>query len=313
MTFSVMITTKNRAADLSRTLQVLRELNPAPLEILITADGCTDDTVEMLKAETLPSAVANQPGGIRNKFHGPEGLHGPGKTGNVKLIVNEIGKGSVASRDRMMREARGDLVLALDDDSYPEQPDCLARISQLFAPRSALAIATFPQHTDELPATLAQTDFGPEHLTRSFPNSGAVLRRSTYLELPGFEATFFHMYEEPDYALQCVAAGYEVLFTPIVTIRHHYSGAARSELRNHQRHCRNEFWSTVMRCPLPQMPLLVIYRVCSQFRFACTRGMGWVIREPLWWWQAVRGIPICLKKRNPVTWQGYKKWLRLKS
>ena len=324
MTFSVMITTKNRAADLSRTLQVLRELNPAPLEILITADGCTDDTLEMLKTEMLPSEVANQPGEVvspleygidsigEGDFTGRE-LHGPRKTGNVKLIVNEVGRGSVASRDRMMREARGDLVLALDDDSYPEQLDCLHLLSSLFQLRPSLAVATFPQRTDEYPETLTQTNFGLEHLVRSFPNSGAMLRRSVYLQLPGFAPEFFHMYEEPDYALQCVAAGYEVLFTPIVTIRHHYSGAARSELRNHQRHCRNEFWSTVMRCPLPQMPLLVIYRVCSQFRFACTRGMGWVIREPLWWWQAVRGIPICLKKRNPVTWQGYKKWLRLKS
>ena len=284
--FSVMITTKNRAADLRRTLPVLRELNPAPLEILITADGCTDETIKMLKAEIQ----------------------------NLRVIVNEVGRGSVASRDRMMREARGDLVLALDDDSYPEQADCLALITALFEQNPKLAIVTFPQRTDEYPATLTQTDFGPEHLTRSFPNSGAVLRRSTYLELPGFEPKFFHMYEEPDYALQCVAAGYEVLFTPIITIRHHYSGAARSELRNHQRHSRNEFWSTVMRCPLPQMPLLVVYRMLSQFRFAAKYGgWGWVVREPVWWWQALKGIPHCLRNRNPVSWSGYNKWFSLKS
>ena len=85
MTISVMITTRNRAADLQRSARVLRGLNPAPLEIIITADGCTDATVQMVKAEM----------------------------GNAKLIVNEVGQGSVASRDRMMREARGDLVLAL--------------------------------------------------------------------------------------------------------------------------------------------------------------------------------------------------------
>src|SRR6516165_9377779 len=100
-----MITTRNRAADLRCTCRVLRQLDPAPLEILITADGCTDETVAMVKAE-MPSA---------------------------KMIVNATGKGSVASRDRMMREARGDLVLALDDDSYPEQPDCLARLAEFFS------------------------------------------------------------------------------------------------------------------------------------------------------------------------------------
>jgi GT2 family glycosyltransferase len=278
-----MITTRNRAADLRRTCRVLRKLNPAPLEILITADGCTDDTVQIVKSEM----------------------------GNAKLIVNETGRGSVASRDRMMREARGDLVLALDDDSYPEQPDCLHLLSSIFNLRPTLAIATFPQRTDEYPETLTRTDFGPERLTRSFANSGAVLRRSTYLQLPGFEPKFFHMYEEPDYALQCVAAGYEVLFTPLITIRHHYSGAARSEMRNHHRHSRNECWSTMMRCPMPQMPLLVLYRVLSQLLYACKRGPVWVVREPVWWWQALGGIKYCFRKRRPISWPQYKKWLKL--
>jgi GT2 family glycosyltransferase len=211
----------------------------------------------------------------------------------------------------MMREARGDLVLALDDDSYPEQPDCLHLLSSIFNLRPTLAIATFPQRTDEYPETLTRTDFGPERLTRSFANSGAVLRRSTYLQLPGFEPKFFHMYEEPDYALQCVAAGYEVLFTPLITIRHHYSGAARSEMRNHHRHSRNECWSTMMRCPMPQMPLLVLYRVLSQLGYAVKRGPSWVVREPVWWWQALGGIKYCLYKRRPIPWAKYREWLRL--
>ena len=211
MTISVMITTRNRAADLQRTCKVLRELNPVPLEVIITADGCTDETVKILMAEM----------------------------GNANVIVNEVGKGSVASRDRMMREAKGDLILALDDDSYPEQIDCLSCIATLFTQNPRVAIAHFPQRTDEYPETIIQTDFGPARFTRSFANSGAVLRRSTYLQLPGFEPKFFHMYEEPDYALQCVAAGYQVLFTPSITIRHHFSAATRSEMRNHHRHSRD--------------------------------------------------------------------------
>jgi len=285
---SVMITTKNRVEDLKRTCRVLRELNPAPLEILITADGCTDDTVQVVKAEMEKA-----------------------ESRNIKLIINETSKGSVASRDRMMREARGDLVLALDDDSYPEQLDCIARFVPLFEKRPQLAVLRFPQRTDEYPETLSQTDFGPARLVRSFANSGAVLRRSTYLQLPGFEPRFFHMYEEPDYALQCVAAGYEVYYNPIVTIRHHWSGQTRSEIRNHHLHSRNEFWSALMRCPFPQVLGLAAYRVFSQFRCACKRGFSWVVREPVWWWQAMAGIPYCLKKRNPIPWKRYKAWLQL--
>jgi GT2 family glycosyltransferase len=281
MTVSVMITTRDRAVDLKRTLQVLRQLTPSPSEVLITADGCTDDTVQVVKSEAP----------------------------NARLIVNRQGKGSVASRDRMMREATGDLVLALDDDSYPVQLDCISRIVPLFEQNPRLAILHFPQRSDEYPETLTQTDFGPERATRSFANSGAMLQRSIYLQLPGFDRHFFHMYEEPDYVLQCVAAGYEVIYSPVITIRHHWSGQARNEIRNHQRHARNELWSTLQRCPFPYAFPMLIWRVFSEFRYACKRGVGWAVREPVWWWHALAGIPYCLKNRKPVSWAGYKKWL----
>ena len=283
MTVSVMITTKGRIEELRRTCCALQQLNPPPLELLITTDGCTEETVAAVKAE-LPEA---------------------------RLFVNQIRLGSVASRDRMMRVARGDLVLALDDDSYPEQVDCIRRFAPLFEQRPKLAVLHFPQRTDEYPETLAQTDFGSEHLTRSFGIGGAVLRRSTYLQLPGFESHFFHAYEEPDYALQCVAAGYDVLFFPVITIRHHYSGYARNEICTHHRHARNEFWSTLMRCPFPFAIGIAAWRVFSQFRYAWKRGWSWVIREPLWWRQALAGLPYSLRKRRPVSWQSYKRWLAL--
>jgi GT2 family glycosyltransferase len=281
---SIMITTKNRASDLRRTCQVIRQLNPPPVEVLITADGCTDTTIDVVKTE-LPDA---------------------------RLIVNETGRGSVASRDRMMREAKGDLVLALDDDSYPEQLDCVAKVSFMFEERAALAVLHFPQRTDEYPQTLTQEDFGAECLTRSFANSGAVIRRAVYLSLAGFEPRFFHMYEEPDFALQCVGAGYDVLYSPVITIRHHYSGQTRSEMRNHHRHSRNEFWSVIMRCPFPQCLALAAYRAFSQFRYACKRGADWVVREPIWWWQAATGLGYCLARRKPVHWSKYQRWLKLK-
>lgn len=231
----------------------------------------------------------------------------------ARLIINWEGKGSVASRHRMMLEAQGDLVLALDDDSYPEQTDCLARLEPLFEANPRLAVATFPQRTDEYPATLNQTDFGPPKLVASFANSGACLRTSVYRQLPGFEPMFFHMYEEPDYALQCVCAGYEVLRTPIVTIRHHYTPKSRSEVKNHGLHARNEFWSVFLRCPFPMAFGIAAYKVVSQFRYACKKGPAWIVREPLWWGKALFGLPAVVRQRKPVSWAGYRRWLRLSS
>jgi len=288
MTISIIITTKNRSPELLRTLNVLRSLDPQPLEVLITADGCTDDTVELVESEKRKGEIKN-----------------------ILLIVNEVGKGSVASRDRMMREATGDLLLTIDDDSYPEQMDCLETLRELFEKNPKMAIATFPQRTEEYPVTLTQTNFGEAHSVRSFPCSGACLRVSTYRSLQGFEPMFFHMYEEPDYAIQCVADGWDVLFTPEITVRHHWTGSGRSELRNHHFHARNELWSTVMRVPFPQMVFIIFWKIFSQAAYATGRGGEWLIKEPLWWLAAVQGLSRAFTHRHIVTWSGYKKWIAL--
>jgi GT2 family glycosyltransferase len=280
---TVTITTKDRVDELRRTCEVLRRLSPPPLEILITADGCTDETVAFVQAE-MPGA---------------------------RLIIHERSHGSTASRDEMIRAARGDLVLVLDDDSYPLESDCLTRIVPLFEQRPQMAVLHFPQCSNEYPSTLAGFDFGPARPTRSFSNAGAVLRRSTYLQLDGFDPLFFHAYEEPDYALQCVASGREIFYSPVVTIRHHYSGSARDEMRTHHRHARNELWSTLIRCPFPYVLPLVAYRLGSQFRYALSRGLSWIMREPLWWLGALPGIPQCLRRRKAVAWEDYRRWLSL--
>lgn len=280
---SIMITTRNRLEDLKRTCKILEGLNPPPREILVTADGCTDGTPDFVR-DRLPKA---------------------------RLFVNATGRGSIAARDLMLRAAAGRLVLSLDDDSYPEQTDCLAHLEQLFAERPKLAVAHFPQRTDEYPATLTKTDFGAPCLTRSYHDSGACYRRSMYLKLPGFEPHFFHAYEEPDFALQCTAAGWEVYFTPLVTIRHHFSLQGRNEIRVHHQHCRNEFWSFVMRCPAPLIFAMIGWKLFSHMRTACGRGCNWVVREPLWWWRALKGLPYVWRKRHPVSAARYRQWLRL--
>ena len=100
-----MITTRDRREDLRRTLSKLRELNQKADELLVCADGCTDDTISI----------------VRNEF--PE----------CTLIENATSRGSVFSRDRMLRLAKGDIVMSLDDDSYPLDDDFFARVRELFA------------------------------------------------------------------------------------------------------------------------------------------------------------------------------------
>lgn len=281
MRISVMITTRNRCADLRRTLGVLDAMNPRPDEILVTADGCTDGTVAMVREE-YPQC---------------------------RLIVNDPGHGSIPSRDRMLREAVGDLVVSLDDDSYPLDFDFFARLPTLFEVHPEAAVITFPEIRDgDDPA--GQTWDLRGHYVAAYPNGAAAMRRATYLNLQGFPTLFFHAYEEPDYAAQCYGHGMAVWFEPSMAIRHHYSPVNRDELRTHQLNARNELWSVWLRCPWPWVPFVSLYRVWRQLVFACSRGGSWVVREPLWWWDALKGMPACVDSRRPVAWQRYFTWMR---
>jgi hypothetical protein len=131
------------------------------------------------------------------------------------------------------------------------------------------------------------------------------------LERAGFPVFFTHMYEEPDYALQCYAAGAAVWFEPSLAVRHHVSQANRRPLQRHHFNARNELWSVWLRCPWPWLPMVAAYRMARQFVYACSESASWVIREPSWWLAALRGWNQCRASRRPVRWQTYYRWMRL--
>lgn len=281
MRVAVCITSHNRRGELSRTLGEVARLYPPADELVVVADGCSDDTVEMVRAE-YPRA---------------------------QLIVHESARGSVASRNEMGRATSCEVFLSLDDDSYPLETDAIARIRLLFEANAMLAVAEFPQRTDERPESLTQSDFGGGRFIGSYANSGAAIRRRAFEELGGYEEAFFHMYEEPDFALRCCAAGWQVRFEPALHIRHHWTASQRSEVRNHQRHARNELWSVWMRCPFPWLLAVAPFRTVRQLAYAIRRG--WWLREPQWWVQALGGLPRCIRRRKALPWKRYQGWMRL--
>jgi len=283
LTCAISIATHNRLPELRRTLEVVAALAPASDELLICADGCDDGTAAY----------------VREKF--PQ----------ARLIEHAEPHGSIRSRIELMQVAKSDIVISLDDDSYPSDSSFVARVRELFAASPHVAVASFPQRTDEFPETLVVEDFGPGHYAANYVNAAAAFRRSVYLELEGWPPEFEHAYDEPDYTLQCLAAGHAVYYDTRVAIRHHFTSLKRNEIRTHHRHARNEQWSAWRRCPFPGVLAVSLYRALSQLNYARKRGLAWVVREPAWWWMALRGLPAALRKRRPVPARIYRQWLRL--
>ena len=276
---AICIATHNRRGDLTRTLREIARLDPPPAEIIIAADGCTDGTPEFV-AKEYPQA---------------------------RLLTHAEARGSIPSRNEMAAVCASDVFLSLDDDSHPIETDFLSRLAKLFVENPALAIASFPQRTDEFPATLTQTDFGPSFFTGSYANSGAAIRRAVFAKLGGYPDFFRHAYEEPDFALRCCAAGWQVRHETSLTIRHHFTSVQRDEMRTHQRHARNELWSVLMRCPAPQVFAVALFRIVRQAGYAASRGPAWLVREPRWW-LAVTKLKM---KRDSLPWRKYRAWMGL--
>ena len=283
MSLAICIATHNRREDLARTLREIARLDPPPAEIIIAADGCTDGTPEFVARE-YPAA---------------------------RLIVHDAARGSIPSRNEMASVCASEIFLSLDDDSYPMETDFISRVARLFAKNPALAVASFPQRTDEFPASLTQTDFGPPHFTGTYANSGAAIRRTVFNALGGYPDFFKHAYEEPDFALRCCAAGWQVRHETALTIRHHFTSAMRDEMRTHQRHARNELWSVFMRCPAPMLFTVALFRLARQAGYAASRGGVWLVREPQWWCACLARLPHALAARDSLPWKKYRAWMAL--
>jgi GT2 family glycosyltransferase len=283
LTCAISIATHNRLPELRRTLGIVAALTPQPDQLLICADGCDDGTAQFVRAE-FPKAI---------------------------LIEHEKPLGSITSRIELMKAASSDIGISLDDDSYPTDHDFISRVRALFAARPHVAVASFPQRTDEFPETLAITDFGPSRYVANYVNAAAAFRRDVYLKLDGWPPEFEHAYDESDYTLQCLAAGFAVFHDTSITIRHHFTSLKRNEIRTHHRHARNEQWSAWRRCPSPLVFAVSLYRALTQLGYALKRGPEWVIREPAWWLAALRGLTASVDHRKPVPARVYKQWLRL--
>lgn len=102
--FSVIIPTRNEAADIAVTLDKCAALNPPPVEILVVDDS----------SDNTPEIVAKY------------------ENHNVRLIHREKNSnGCCGARNLGLMEARGEIVVFLNADDRPEM-DFLEKISNLY-------------------------------------------------------------------------------------------------------------------------------------------------------------------------------------
>ena len=268
-----MITTHNRVSELLKTLPSCLAQTGITSEIIVVDDCSTDETYSTIRAK-FPS---------------------------VNIVRNERNRGSIASRNDILKRASGKYIIALDDDSRFLENDSCARIVERMESDPELGIVAFQVIGPENPKSLIPGhQLAGESACTSFVNCGAAIRRSMLAMTGLFEDLFFHAYEEPDLAIRVMDAGFRIVQCNQFVVYHEFSGLNRNEQRTHHRHARNEALSAAMRYPWYLVLPAMFMKLAGQARYAARRK--WLLREPLVWWDVVRHLPAALFRRRPVGW-----------
>lgn len=252
---TVVIATRNRAAELARTLRQLSSLDPQP-PVVVLDNASEDDTAEVARQHA-----------------------------NVRLIRLPQNLGA-AARTLGVVVAETPYVAFSDDDSW-WAPDALAEAERIFDehPRTGLLAARTlvgPECRDD-PVTpemerspLGHPEGAPGPLVLGFLACSAIVRRTAYLQVGGFSPLLHFGAEEQLLAYDLAARGWEVCYVGRLRAHHHPSRSRppsawrrRAELRNRlliavlrrpPRVCRREVARTLVRAPgavlgaVPRLP-----------------------------------------------------------
>jgi GT2 family glycosyltransferase len=235
-TVSAVIVTYRRPEALATALARLRGL---PVDEVIVVDNSADP-------ET--AAVVERAGSGARLVASPENL---GQAG-VNLVA---------------REARGDLLLMIDDDAYP-MPGAIERLVEAFRAAPGLGVAGgMVLDVDENGDVVRSSEIGTfDWFLRGgrtgdgpveglpayfFPEGASMIRRQAYLEAGGFFAPFFlGRVLGLDLAARLLARGWDVRYVPGACFHHSKDPGGRVHTGAFLRRAiRNQVWYFWLRFP----------------------------------------------------------------
>lgn len=136
--------------------------------------------------------------------------------------------------------AKGDLLLILDDDAWPDKDSLYAALEALAQEPALSAVALHPRHpttgASEWAYAHGKTDVWP------FMGCGNLIRTSAWNQVGGYEKDFFLYRNDTDLALKLLAAGGSVRMIPAWTVFHDSPQAARKSDRWLSLATRNWVW-----------------------------------------------------------------------
>jgi len=222
--FSVVVPTFQRREVVQETVRALdRQQFDGDFEIIVVVDGSTDGTADALRALELSTPLT---------------------------VLEQPNRGLSVTRNRGAAEAKGELLLFLDDDMEADS-GLLTEHDRSHRAGADAVMGHFPLHPDSPRTVLSEAlqQWAEERLER-LSAAGAELpvdellcgqlsiRREVFEELAGFDEDFTadgaFGNEDLDFLLRLQRAGYRVVFNPAAVSWQKYVVTPASHLRQYR-------------------------------------------------------------------------------
>ena len=288
---TVGVVTKNRPESLQRCLDSLALFADLIADVIVVDDTSLPPARDTLQA--LPASIADR----------------------VTFVRQESHEGYIVARNAIMRAARTDAVLLMDDDACVLDAGSMKAILGVMEadPRVAAvacAMATAdgsPWEPGTQPSPVAYACYVP-----SFIGFAHLLRRRVFLALGGYRESFRYYGEEKDYCRRLLAAGHDVVYVPAARVAHLPDAAGRDMARYLRYVVRNDCLCALYNDPFPLMLATVPMRLAAYFRMRS----GWQVHDPGGFrWvlgELAVALPAVLRGRTPMTFADVRRWRELR-
>jgi GT2 family glycosyltransferase len=205
MQASIIIVSKNRKEELSKTLLILEKLIDLSVnEVLVFLDGCTDNSED-----------------LKNQF---------------KWVIwdgSNKSIGASGARNTIYAQAKGEYVIGLDDDAHPLQSNFVTLVKNIFKEFPNVGILSFQEikgifNSDK--EALSKTDSAvEEYYCNEFIGCGFAIKKRVYEATNGFPVWVDIYGEESCVSIEVIANGFDILYTNRIAVNHRVDMKIRKE------------------------------------------------------------------------------------
>ena len=248
MIYSILITTKNRLDKLQYTLsQCEFLLKRKDTEFIICDDGSTDGTFDYIQSN-FPS---------------------------IELLRNNISKGLIYSRNRMLAFTTAKYAISLDDDSHFPSNNPLKIIESYFKSHPKCSVQAFRIFWGkEKPGNMDTSQ--KSHRVKGYVGCGHAWRMSAWNSIPDYPYWFIFYGEEEFASYQLLKNGWQVHYVPEILVHHRVEVSSRKSQKDYgtrlRRSLRSGWYNYFLFLPWSQIPKRFFYTLYIQFKLTVLKG-----------------------------------------